>query len=71
LLGSPRYTVFRTRTGHRAVVVINMEGDKALLKVELPNPGKIMLVTPEQPETEPKEETIEFPPRSAAGVLEP
>ncbi len=68
---SIRYTVFRAHTGRRAVVVVNMENDKAVpAKVNLPNPGKLVVVTPERPDPEPMRDTMEIPCRSVAVVLE-
>jgi len=69
--GSTRYTVFRAHTGHRAVVVVNMETSKPVsVKVHLPNPGKLVVVTPERVDAEPMQDTIEIPARCAAVVIE-
>jgi hypothetical protein len=65
------YSVFRTRTGERAVVVVNQLPVQAITaKVELPNPGSLAVVTPEEPDARPTSGTVRVPPRSAAVVLE-
>lgn len=69
--GSHRYSVFVTASGKRAVVVINQELDKAITaKVSLPNPGKLIVATPEQPDGEPTTGTLQIPARSAAVAIE-
>jgi hypothetical protein len=69
--GSSHFTVFKAHSGHRAVVIVNMENSSAIsVKVSLPNPGKLVLVTPENPEPEPMADTIEIPARSVAVLLE-
>jgi hypothetical protein len=69
--GSSHYSVFVTATGKRAVVVINMEFNKAVTaQVELPHPGKLMVATPEQPDARPTTGTLQIPARSAAVVME-
>jgi hypothetical protein len=70
--GAHRYSVFVSASGKRAVVVVNQERDKSLTaRVELPKPGQLVVVTPEQPDARPTSGTIEIPARSAAVVLEP
>jgi hypothetical protein len=69
--GSHRYSVFVADGGKRAVVVINQEFDKAITaRVKLPNPGRLAVATPEQPEAQPTSGTLQIPARSAAVVLE-
>jgi hypothetical protein len=69
--GAHRYSVFITRTGKRAVVVVNQEPNKAIsAKLELANPGQLVVATPEQPDARPASGTLEIPPRSAAVVME-
>lgn len=69
--GSVRHSVFVTAGGKRAVVVVNQEFYRAITaKVELPNAGKLMLATPEQPEAAPTTGTLTIPARSAAVVME-
>lgn len=69
--GNSRYSVFVTATGKRAVVVVNMEFSKAITaKVELPNPGKLVVATPERPSARPTGGTLQIPARSAAVVME-
>ena len=69
--GSHRYSVFVTTAGKRAVVVVNEESNKTITaKVKLSNPGKLVLATPEQPETQPTSGTLQVAARSAAVVME-
>ncbi len=69
--GSHRYSVFLTATARRAVVVINQESRKGITaKVDLPNAGRLIVATPEQPEGEPTTGTLQIPARSAAVVIE-
>lgn len=69
--GKVRHTVFVTSTGKRAVVVVNQELTKPITAVvQLPNPGKLVVATPENPDAVPTDGTIQIPPRSAAVVME-
>lgn len=69
--GRVRHTVFVTSRGKRAVVVVNQELAKAIIAVvKLPNPGRLVVATPEQPAAVPTDGTIRIPPRSAAVVME-
>lgn len=69
--GNSRYSVFVAAPGKRAVVVDNMELSKAITaRVELPNPGKLVMATPEQPDARPTDGTLTIPARSAAVVME-
>jgi hypothetical protein len=69
--GNHRHTVFVARSGKRAVVVVNLEQDKAIsAKVALPNAHRLAVVTPERPDTEPAAGPLNIPARSAAVVLE-
>jgi len=69
--GSVRYSVFVTATGKRAVVVDNTEFSKPITaKVEVPNPGKLVMATPEHPDGVPTAGTLTIPARSAAVVME-
>lgn len=69
--GTVRHTVFVTSTGKRAVVVVNQELDKAITAtVKLPNPGDLIVATPEQPDAMPTDGTIRIPARSAAVIME-
>jgi hypothetical protein len=53
------------------VVVINEEPAKEITAtVELPNPGNLVVATPEQPEAQPSSGTLQVPARSAAVVME-
>ena len=69
--GSVRYSVFATPTGKRAVVVLNMEHDKPITaKVDLPQPGNLVVATPENPDAKPSNGTLTIPARSAAVLME-
>jgi hypothetical protein len=69
--GSPRHSVFVARSGKRAVVVVNLQSGKAMsVQVDLPNAGRLMAVTPEQPEMQPFSGRVTIPARSAAVILE-
>ena len=69
--GIVRHTVFVTASGKRAVVVVNQELSKAITAtVKLPNAGKLVVATPEQPDDVPTDGTLQIPARSAAVVME-
>jgi Domain of unknown function (DUF6259) len=69
--GSVRYSVFVTKTGKRAVVVVNMESKRTVsAKVSLPNQGKLIEATPENPDAHATEGRIQIPPRSAVVIME-
>ena len=69
--GGNHYSVFVTATGKRAVIVVNKEFSKAITaQVELPNPGKLVVATPENPEAQATNGTIKVPARSAAVIME-
>ncbi len=65
------YSVFRSGTGKRAVVVVNQDPIRTIdVRVELPTPRNLVIVTPEQPDPKPRSDTLTIPPRSAAVVIE-
>jgi hypothetical protein len=69
--GTVRHTVFVTANGKRAVVVVNQELDKPITAVvKLPNPGTLVVATPEHPDAVPTDGTLQIPARSAAVVME-
>ena len=69
--GAPRHSVFVAKSGRRAVVVVNLQMDKAMnVQVDLPNAGRLMVVTPEQQEMQPTSGALAIPARSAAVVIE-
>jgi hypothetical protein len=69
--GSVRHTVFVTKAGKRAVVVVNMEFSKPITaKVDLPQPGSLVVATPEKPDAVRTDGTLTIPARSAAVVME-
>jgi hypothetical protein len=69
--GTYRYSVFVGPNGKRAVIVVNLETTKSIgVKVDLPNPGKLVVATPEQPEASPTSGTLRIPARSAAVLME-
>jgi len=60
-----------TAAGKRAVVVVNQELDKPIRAlVSMPNPGQLIVATPEHPDPMPTDGTLEIPARSAAVVME-
>ena len=69
--GPSRYSVFVASSGKRAVVVVNEASDRSITaKVVLPNPGKLATASPEQPDAQSTDGTLNIPPRSAAVVME-
>jgi hypothetical protein len=69
--GSSRYSVFVSTGGKRAVVVINQEFSRPITaKVNLPNANKLVVATPENPDSVPTTGTLEIPARSVAVVME-
>lgn len=69
--GTHRHSVFVTSAGKRCVVVVNEESAKAItVTVEMPNPDKLAVATPEEPEAQPTSGTLEIPARSAAVIME-
>ncbi|MDR1224823.1 MAG: DUF6259 domain-containing protein [Tannerella sp.] len=70
-VGSIRHSVFVAKNGKRAVVMVNMEGNKAIeAELDLSNPGKLMVASPEDPELRPFQKKITIPARSAVAVME-
>jgi hypothetical protein len=69
--GRHRHSVFVASSGKRTVVVVNQEYSKAITaKMNLPNPGSLMVATPEQPESRPASDTVTIPARSAIVIME-
>ena len=69
--GKVRHTVFVTSSGKRAVVVVNQELDKPITAtVLMPNPGQLLVATPEAPDAMPTDGVLKIPARSAAVVME-
>lgn len=69
--GSYRYSVFITSQGKRAVVIVNMESKKDIgASLELNNPGRLVVASPEQPEARPFTGTVQIPARSAVVIME-
>lgn len=69
--GAVRYTVFVKPSGKRAVVVVNMDYSKPITAtVDLPNAGKLVVATPEEPEAVALTGELKVPARSAAVVME-
>ena len=69
--GSYRFSVFIADGGKRAVVIINQEFNKPITaRIDIPNPGKLVVATPEQPDAQPTTGTLKIPARSAVVVLE-
>ncbi len=69
--GSIRYAVYQAHNGKRAVVLINTESSKIITaSVKLPNSGRLMTATPENPGLAPTNGTLKINPRSAVVVME-
>ncbi len=69
--GANRYTVFVGTGGKRAVVVVNTESKKEIsATVRLPNPGRLVVATPEAPDAAPAPAELQIPARSAAVLME-
>jgi Domain of unknown function (DUF6259) len=69
--GTVRHTVFVSASGKRAVIVVNQELAKPITAVvKLPNPGTLVVATPENPDAVPTDGTLQIPARSAAVVME-
>ena len=69
--GPVRYTVFVTKEGKHAVVVNNTSLNKPVTtKVTLPNHGKLVVATPEHPDAQATQGTLQIPARSVAIVME-
>jgi uncharacterized protein DUF6259 len=69
--GSHRYSVFVARNGRRAVVVVNSDPNKTItVKVKLPNAGRLVMATPEDPDVRTNDGQMQIPGRSAAILLE-
>jgi len=68
---SHHYSVFLAESGKRAVVLVNPSSETAITaKVSLPNPGNLIVATPENPDGESTNGTVRIPARSAAVVIE-
>lgn len=68
---SHRYAVFIAAGGKRAVVVVNQDKDKPMhATVEIANPGKLVMVTPEDADGQPTDGSLQIAARSAAVLLE-
>jgi hypothetical protein len=69
--GSHKYSVFVAATGKRTVVVVNEEFNKTITATaQLPNPGNLVVATPEQPGTQQASGTLKIPARSVAVLME-
>lgn len=69
--GQFRYSVFLADSGKRAVVVVNPSSNDAITaKVSLPNPGRLVVATPDEPEAVAMTGALQIPARSAAVVIE-
>ena len=66
-----KYSVFVTGAGKRAVVVLNQNANKELTaKVDIPNHGKLEVITPEDQNEQSTMGTIKIPALSAAIIIE-
>lgn len=69
--GAHRYSVFIAATGKRTIIVINQEMKRSITaNVEIPDPGKFMIATPEDPDIRPNSGSVRIPARSAVVLME-
>jgi hypothetical protein len=69
--GSHKYSVFQTSAGKRSVIVANMEPRRTITaSVNIPNCGRLVTATPEQPDAQTASGTLQIPARSAIVVME-
>ncbi len=69
--GPIKYSVFITKSGKRAVVVINNNQEKTITaKVTIPDAGKLVYAAPEHPGAKPTNGTVTIPARSAVVLME-
>jgi hypothetical protein len=69
--GPHKYSVFVAANGKRSVVIVNEEFSRNITAtVQLPNAGNFVVVTPEQPDTQPTSSTLKIPARSVAVLME-
>jgi len=69
--GQYRHSVFLNKTGKRAVVVINIERGRTInATLQLPNPGTLVVVSPEQPDAQPSNGQVSIPARSVVVLME-
>ena len=69
--GWQSYSVFQRKGGRRAVVVMNREYNRAIVAhVNLPHHGKLVVVTPEDPNPMATDGTVRIPANSVAVILE-
>ncbi|MDR2472301.1 MAG: DUF6259 domain-containing protein [Tannerella sp.] len=69
--GNYRYSVFRTKSGKRAVVAVNTGADKAIsVQVSIPNARRLVTATPENPDAQDITGAVSIPPRSAVVIME-
>lgn len=69
--GRVRHSVFVAKNGKRAVVIVNGDSKKAVeVKLELPNAGSLVVVSPEEQDAKPTGKELSIPARSAVVVME-
>lgn len=69
--GMCMHTVYRTAPGKRAIAIVNKEFSKAItVKLDLPDAGKLVVATPEDPDARPCSGALWIPARSAVVVME-
>ena len=69
--GPVRYSVFVTKEGKRAVVVVNPGSLKAInAKVEIPDAGKLVEASPENQVAKPTDGTLNIPALSSVVIME-
>jgi hypothetical protein len=69
--GAHKHSVFVSASGKRTVIVVNQElKGRITAKVEIPNPGKWVMATPEDPDSRATSGTMRIPARSAVVLME-
>ena len=65
------YSVMVTKSGKRAVLIVNQDAEKAhTFQMEMPQLGKLLSATPEDPDAKPASRTFQVAARSAIAIME-
>ena len=65
------YSVMVTKSGKRAVVIVNQDAEKThTFQMEMPQLGKLLSATPEDPDAKPASRTFQVAARSAIAIME-
>jgi hypothetical protein len=69
--GPVRHSVFVARSGKRAIVLVNPDGERGIdVNLDIPAAGRLVVATPEEPDARPTPNQLTIPARSAAVVME-